>query len=133
MMNLKRLFVPVAALIFILGLVLPVFNLIQEERCSLMFSEIVTSDIVGIGISATETIWSHPQQISYLMKHPEQTLKNCMDFEDASPDTEQKDLNSELAKMAFKAKTGRILMIGPAGLKAALKNAGYDTFENKSH
>lgn len=98
--TMNALIVPAAALILVLGLLVPIFNTIQGERCSLAFSKIMESDLLGVQ-APDQVLEAHAETLNYLMKHPRQTLRICLAYAAENPRDPKLELNAVLAEKAY--------------------------------
>lgn len=101
MKNLRSLGISVAVLILILGVAMPIFTTIQEERVNLAFFELMESEIMYTGGSMIRLDQSN-EPFAYLMKHPKQALKICLSYEAENPEDEKLLLNTTLGMMAYR-------------------------------
>lgn len=95
-------------LILTLGVILPIFKTIQDERCSLAFSKVIESDLL-LAKSIEQIITEQTETIDYLMKHPKQTLKNCVEYETQNPENPKSEILIKLAGPAYKKITNEDL------------------------
>ena len=119
--NLSALVIPAAVMILTVGFLLPIFNTIQEERCSLSFSEVIESDLLG-NEAANHSLTDHAKAVAYLMKHPKQTLKNCLAFEAENPSSTKQELLLKLASNAYGKLRHRDLPTGLIDLNETIRN-----------
>lgn len=118
--NLKIVVMPIVLLILTIGLIVPIYTVIQEERCSLAFMKIISSDPVNIK-PVSEIFDQNPDSVAYLMNHPKMTLKICLDHEAEAPDSDQAALVFGLAQTAYKEITTERLPENRGGLRASLQ------------
>ncbi len=101
MTNLRSLVISIAVLILMVGVAVPIFNTIQEERVNLAFFELMESEILETGGSKVRLDESN-EPFVYLMKQPKQALKKCLRYETENPDAENLLLNTTLGMMAYR-------------------------------
>ncbi len=127
--SLNALIMPAIVLILTVGLVLPVFNTIQEERCRLAFSEVVESDLVE-SETASQALSHHSKAVGYLMKHPRQTLKNCLAYESENPESTDHDLIIVLAGTAYEQIRHHKLPADVIHLKQEIQNTDPELYQD---
>lgn len=118
--SLNALVIPVIVLILVVGVLLPIFSTIKEERCSLAFSKVIESDLL-LSKSPEQIIAEQSDTIAYLMKYPKQTLKNCIAYEDENLNSSKDDLIWNLAKIAYGQITNENLPEEPEKLNEFIK------------
>lgn len=128
MKNLRSLSVSVAVLILILGVLLPIFATVQEERVYLAYTELMESDILDDKMPRI-VLNDNSEQFVYLMKHPKETLKNCLKYELENPEGAKLLLNTTLGIMAFQKITDEKSMYDALSLNATVQKQDPKLYE----
>lgn len=131
--NLKIVVMPIVLMILTIGLIVPIYTVIQEERCSLAFMKIISSDPVNIK-PVSEIFDQNPDSVAYLMNHPKMTLKICLAHEAETPDSDQAALVFSLAQAAYQEISNEALPGNRGGLRLFLQEedpALYDELTSK--
>lgn len=119
MKYLKGLMLPAVVLLAAVGVVLPILEAVQEERCQVFHAAVIEADLLGIG-SADEILEQHPDQTAYLLKHPLKLLRICLAAEPELATDQQRRLNRLLAAAAYESLTDRALDESPESIRETL-------------
>lgn len=131
--TLKIVVMPIVLMVLTIGLIVPIYTVIQEERCSLAFMKIISSDPVNIK-PVSEIFDQNPDSVAYLMNHPKMTLKICLDYESEALDSDQAALVFSLAQAAYQEISNEALPENRGGLRLFLQEedpALYDELTSK--
>lgn len=122
MNDFKLIVFPLAFVIVLLAIVVPVTSELQLERCSLAFDFIMESDLIGSRTSE-EVLADCEVQKHYLMKHPRKTLRLCIDFEAVNNDNRiRANINRRLAEGAYHVITGESIVFDEKGIAQQIKS-----------
>lgn len=110
---------PLAMLIIITMVLIPIISDLYQERCHLSYNAITETDLLGT-LKPEEILAAQPEHLAYLMKHPEILMKLCLNAEQLKHQTGVDDLNRSLAQMAFKKLTGETLQLENKSVGEAL-------------
>lgn len=119
MKMLKGLVLPAVVLLLAAGVVMPILEAVQAERCQISHSEILEADLLGVR-QADEILEQHPDQTAYLLKHPLKLLSICLAAEPELATDQQRRLNRLLAAAAYERLTDRALDESPGSIRETL-------------
>lgn len=100
MKTIRSISVSVTVLILLIGVALPIFSTVQDERIYLAYTKLMETDIMGAQ-SPQIILDASNEPFEYLMKHPQKTLKRCLNYEAENPEDSKLLLNTTLGVMAY--------------------------------
>ncbi len=128
MKNLRSLVAPIAVLIITLGVAIPMYGAIQEERQYLAFSGVMEADLLN-NQESSRIMENNAAHVDYLLKHPRQTLKACLQYEIDNPEDARWELILLLGGMAYQKIEDEKLVTDGVSLIRSLKEQNPELYD----